>query len=112
MAAFDRLYHHQHIGYIIRFKDPFYIQLAYSIIKINFFTDEFQRFHHYLLSLMEKHARLNQEETLKTVCIRTPDPAMEIILSVRELKELYEMVEAADNEMRVLDMIDSFNNVN
>lgn len=111
MEDFERLYYHPDTGYIIRYKESGIILMAYSILKIGFYPDEFYRFRKYLSWLMDQRASSSVDATLKTISIRTPDPAMEIILSLRELKQLYEIVETADSEMKALDMVNIINRI-
>lgn len=109
MNNFDTLYHHPGVGYVIRSKPSGMLILAYSILKIGFYPDEFQQFRRCLTYLIDKYAQSLPDETLKAISIPTPDPGMEITLSLAELKQLYNIIEMADSEMKALDMASLFN---
>lgn len=107
MENFERLYYRPDAGYVIRYKDSGIILMAYSILKIGFYPDEFCGFRKYLAYLIDQYASATIDETLKAISICTPDPAMEIVLSLNELKQLHEIIETADSEMKALDMVNA-----
>lgn len=109
MESFETLYHDHELGFIIRWKPSGIIQMAYSVIKVSFHADEFARFCAGIAVLLEKNRLSDTDPSLKSICIPTPDPGMEIILSLQELKQLHTMAEKADNEIRALSIISLYN---
>lgn len=109
MESFETLYYDHELGFVIRWKPSGIIQLAYSVIKVSFHPDEFAKFCTGISALLEKNRLTDTDQSLKSICIPTPDPGMEIILSLHELKQLHTMAEKADNEIKVLSMLSLYN---
>ncbi len=91
------LFHNPEIGYVIQLVKTGKIELGYQIIRISFFEDEFVNFLKCLLYLEIKYTAV-VDIYQKQITIHTPDPSLELVLSLRELLQLKEMVEKADNE--------------
>ena len=109
MCHYQTLYHDDNTGYVVRCNECEKIQVGYSNLVITFTTADFESFRWWLQKIKdEQHPSENM--TIRNIMIPTPCDGMKLLLSLRELNEFTAMLEAADTELRSLQLIQLFDN--
>jgi hypothetical protein len=107
MCRYDTLYHADNSGYVVRCAVCEKIQVGYGNIVFTFGQEDFESFRWWLRKIKgEQHPSGN--ETLRCIVIPTPCEGMKLLLSMRELKEFDHMLEAADSELKSLELLKLF----
>ncbi len=110
MCDFERLAFTQH-GYIVRCTECGHYQLGFGTSMLTISGEEFSTLfktaHRRLYNVAEIEAISFSEET-KNVVITTPVTGMCFILTRKELQQLYELLDKADNEIKALSLMELF----
>ena len=108
MCYYQTLFHDDNLGYAVRCNACEKIQLGYGNMVITFSQEDFDSFRSWLIKI---HANHEQElnPALRCILIPTPCEGMKLLLSKRELQELINMLETADNELQSLALLKLFN---
>jgi hypothetical protein len=109
MCQNQTLYHNENIGYVIRCSKCDRFQIGYGSILLNLEAVDFESFCNKISEIRQKHHPL-KDKYIKTMMIPTPYTGLQLFLSQRELYELYEMLETADNELKSEQLIKLFYN--
>jgi hypothetical protein len=99
MCQYQTLFHKDSVGYVIRCTQCERFQLGYGSVMISFEINEFFSFSQKVREVKQHHYPAD-DIYLKTVMLATPFDGLQLFLSQRELYELDEMLETADNEFR------------
>lgn len=108
MCQYQVLYHHDVTGYVLRCEDCENIQFCYGNLMVNFTEPDFMAFRTWLRQIRDQQEP-SLSETLRCIIIPTPCEGMKLVLSLREIKELDEMLESADTELQTHRLIGLFN---
>lgn len=107
MCTYHTLYHDENNGYIIKCLQCQNIQLAFGNICITFPAMEFTAF----FNIIKKFAgNLSSTVTVhaKTIYIPTPCDELKLLLSHVELNTLVTMLDAADTELKSIQLLSLF----
>lgn len=109
MCQYQTLYHNESVGYVIRCANCERFQIGYGSILLNLKFSDFISFCENITNIRQNHDPL-KDPHLKTTVVPTPYKGLQLFLSQRELYELQEMVESADNEFRSEELLRLFQN--
>lgn len=107
MCHYKTWYHDDECGYVIQCVECNNIQIAYGMLSLNFLMEDFERFRRQIAGCFA-NAIPGHAEHVKCIVLPTPCEAMNILLSYRELKTLYKMLEHTDSEMRAEQLLECF----
>jgi hypothetical protein len=107
MCRYTTLFHDDKIGYAVHCSECGKIQVGYGNLVFTFGMDDFESFSWWLHKIRED-LHPGQGETLRNIVIPTPCEGMKLLLSRRELNDFNQMLEAADTELRSLQLIRLF----
>ena len=107
MCSYHTCYQCNTRGYIVQCTECRRLQMGYGNIMVVFYPDEFESFRKLVKDL---HNRQEPEERkhLKHIVIPTPSDCVRLLLSQADLAELHEMLEEADNEIKVRQLLELF----
>lgn len=107
MCHYQTLYHNDNTGYVVRCPECEKIQLGYGNLMVTFGRSDFDDFRWWLRKIKEEQSPA-QSPTLRCIVIPTPCDGMKLLLSMRELRDFDAMLEAADSELRSLELLRLF----
>lgn len=108
MCQYNTWYHNNKIGYVVQCMDCKNLQVGFGNLSINLSPSGFRSF----CSLINRqYAELGMAHEITGRCISIPTPCegMNLLLNGAELKDLYGMLETADNEIKTLQLLQLFN---
>lgn len=94
-------------GYIIQCEDCKHFQVSFGTSMLTLDERQYQTFTRMVCLKKEEHAAM-QNTDCKCIILPTPSSSVHTILSEKELMHLYEMVQAADIEIKTDHMISLF----
>ena len=107
MCQYQTLFYDDKVGYVIRCLHCENFQVGYGNVLINLYTPDFYDFVQWIRDCcIEPPA--HTDPTIKSIIIPTPCEGLKLFLSPRELKELHDMLDAADSEWRSQEMLRLF----
>lgn len=107
VCAFESLYHHPDMGYVLRCKECDHLQLAFGNIVLTLQKPDFPSFMSWLKEIEEEHQ--GEEDCLvKNILLPTPCEGMRMMFSLVELRKLNGMLDAADAELQCMQMLRLF----
>lgn len=104
MCQYQSLYYNNRIGYVIRCTHCNYFQIGYGTVIMNLITEDFQVFYQKIRSYMSGFNQQEQLSTFKSIVIPTPCEGLNLYLSEREVSELYQMLDEADSEWKIISL--------
>ena len=107
MCHYQTLYHHENNGYVIRCTQCEQFQIGFGNVILSMDEKEFRYFCQWICKIMGEQEPL-KDPLLKSLMIPTPCEGLKLFLSQRELTELNEMLEVADNEWRSKELLELF----
>lgn len=107
MCTYQTLYYHNEMGYIIRCMECENIQVAFNNVALTFLPTDFNGFSQCLQTIY-KAMDDTSENSLRAIAIPLPCDGIKLLLSKAELHRLIQMMNAADTEMRSLELISLF----
>ena len=108
MCYYQTLFHDNSIGYVVRCEECEKLQMGYNNLVITFTYDDFISFKEWLQRIAEEQP-MGEKENLRNIIIPTPCEGMKLLLSQRELAEFLSMLDAADSELRSIELMSLFN---
>lgn len=109
MCHYQTLYHDDKTGYVVRCSECEKIQVGYSNLVLTFSVEDFDSFRWWLKKIGDDHQPA-QHDRLRCIVIPTPCEGMKLLLSRQELDDFHGMLEAADTELRSMELIRLFDN--
>lgn len=106
MCQFKRWYADEH-GYVIECRDCKHFQVCFGTTLLTLDENHFQAFMGLIRHRKENHYPLNETDT-RNIVIPTPCNTIHALLSGRELDQLDNMLEEADNERRSRELLELF----
>lgn len=110
MCHYQTLYHNDSTGYVVRCPECEKIQIGYGNLMVTFGRGDFDDFRWWLRRIKDEQSP-SQSPTLRCIVIPTPCEGMKLLLSMRELVDFDNMLEAADTELRSLELIRLFEDI-
>jgi hypothetical protein len=107
MCHFKTLYYNDKDGYIIICEQCRKFQLGFGCVLINFNYAELRSFHKEISELIEDYDGLPLSNT-KSIWIPTPCDGLSLYLSITELRMLYTMLEEAEVNLCVKELMKLF----
>lgn len=107
MCNYQTLFHDDNTGYVVRCAECEKIQMGYGNLMITFSTEDFTSFRWWLKKIKDD-VHPSQRETVRSIVIPTPCEGMKLLLSLRELRDFDSMLEEADSELQILEMMKLF----
>jgi hypothetical protein len=107
MCQFHTWFHDVETGYVIECLRCQKIQVSFGNISATFHFEQFDQLRQYVGRLWEIYQPLRNHDA-KTVVLHTPSEGLHILLSERELDQLHQMLEHADNERTAKQLISLF----
>lgn len=107
MCSYNTLYYDDKNGYVIFCSQCQKIQLGFGCVMIDFDREEFRAFKTMINEASEQFAYVG-ERISKTVTIPTPSYKLSLFLSPLEINILAKMLEEADTNLQVKDMLNMF----
>jgi hypothetical protein len=107
MCHYQTLFHHENTGYIIRCTQCQQFQIGFGSVIISMDETEFGYFCEWVARTKTEQTPM-QDPFLKSLVIPTPCEGLKLFLSQRELNELNEMLETADNEWKSTELLKLF----
>jgi hypothetical protein len=95
-------------GYVIECMECNYLRVCFSNTMLTLQPQDYQAFYDLVCWKKETHLSVHDENT-KCIVLATPCRSVQIILSGRELSDLYNMLEHADVEIRTQQLLNIFN---
>lgn len=95
-------------GYVIECTSCEHLRVCFGSTMLTLTHADFRAFYDLVCWKKESHLPSCDENT-KSIVIATPCRSVQIILSERELNDLYDMLQQADTEMQTQQLIDLFN---
>lgn len=102
---------HDEKGYVIQCLQCNKVQIGYGILALNFKTEDFERFRKQIFDYYVA-AFPGYSENVKSMMLPTPCEGMNLLFSYKELKELHQMLEFTDNEMKAEGLLECFKQFN
>ena len=107
MCTYQTLYYHNEMGYIIRCLECENIQVAINNVALTFCQQILMGFSQGVQAIY-KAMDDTSENSLRAIAIPLPCDGIKLLLSKAELHRLIQMMNAADTEMRSLELISLF----
>lgn len=107
MCHYHTLYHDDRTGYVVRCAGCEKIQVGYSNLVLTFGEEDFDAFRWWLKKIRDDH-HPSENERIRCIVIPTPCEGMKLLLSSQELGDFHDMLEAADTELRSMELIRLF----
>lgn len=95
-------------GYVIECKDCAHFRVCFGNVVLTLDHAAFKALFAWVCLRKETHTSLCDVHT-KSILIATPCSSIQLMLSECELNELYNMLQQADTEMRIQQLLDLFN---
>ncbi len=99
MCSYQTLFHDDNTGYVVRCHACEKIQVGFGNLMVTVSMDEFDSFRRLLKKARNEQISV-QKETLRNIVIPTPCEGINLLLSLRELREFDHMLEEADTELQ------------
>jgi len=109
MCEFNQFYFSEE-GYVAYCKNCKYFQLAFGSTLLTLTESDFNVLHNLTEQLIVARNDYVDEE-IKQVIIPTPYPGMNMLLTIKELRQLDIMLEEAENEMASQALLTLFNEI-
>ncbi|GGH75217.1 hypothetical protein HNQ91_004644 [Filimonas zeae] len=106
MCNFKQWSHNKH-GYIIQCDDCKSFQLCFGTTMLTLREEEYVQFSEWVVYKRESLVPLH-DKNLKSISLPTVCPQVQVIVTEKELNNLYELVQEADNEMKVNQLLSLF----
>lgn len=94
-------------GYVIECAECAHLRVCFGNTMLTLNAADFRAFYDVICWKKESHVTVCDEHT-KSIVIATPCRSVQIILSEKELTELYLMLEQADTERRTEELLELF----
>lgn len=107
MCNYEILFHNDETGYVVRCLDCDKLQIGFGNLMLTLNMEGFAVFHSCLRKVKDEQT-VSGNESLRCITIPTPCEGVKLLLSLREVKSFDQMLEAADSELRSLQMINLF----
>jgi hypothetical protein len=107
MCQFHTWFHDAEAGYVTECLHCQKIQVCFGNIVATFRYEQFDQLRTYVGYVWESYQPL-QNNNAKSVVLQTPCEGLHILLTERELNQLYLMLEHADNERTAKQLISLF----
>lgn len=95
-------------GYVIECKECNYLRVCFGNTMLTLTKRDYHSFSDLVFWKKESHVSMQDIDT-KCIVLATPCKSVQMILSERELIQLYEMLQHADIEIRTQQLLDLFN---
>lgn len=95
-------------GYVIQCKDCMHFQLSFGTTMLTLSEEQYQTFVA-IVAYKKQELVPMQDSDCKCIVVPTPSNSVNIILSEKELTFLYDMTQAADNELKTNQLLSLFN---
>ena len=109
MCDFQKLAFSEH-GYVVRCTECSYFQIGFGTTMLTINNEDFNALYNTImlqLNNLSVKEDLFTEET-KGICIATPSACCSFILTKKELKCFYDILDKADNEIKALSLLQLF----
>ena len=107
MCRYRTLYYNEKNGYIIYCELCRHLQLGFGCVLINFHRDEFNGFRRVVTEIIGDHEGMVLSAS-KSITIPTPCDGLSLYLSATEINILHAMIEEADTNLSVKDLMNLF----
>ncbi|MBX3253069.1 MAG: hypothetical protein KF862_02920 [Chitinophagaceae bacterium] len=101
-------WHQNENGYIIQCEDCRHFQVSFGTSMLTFDEAQFEGFTR-LVSVRKADHVLMHNPNCKCIILPTPCSQIHLILSENELMSLYELIQAADTEIKTQQLLNFFN---
>jgi hypothetical protein len=99
MCSYKTWYYEDNLGYVIECCKCKNLQIGFGNALITFNREEFSIFRKHINTIHERHEPVNND-AVKHIMIPTPCAGLTLLLNTKELNELQNMLELADNEIQ------------
>lgn len=106
MCNFKQWSHSKH-GYIIQCEDCKHFQLCFGTTMLTLREEEYIQFSEWVVYKQESLVPL-PDKNLKCISLPTICPQVQVLVTEKELGNLYSLVQEADNEMKVNQLLSLF----
>ncbi|PVD49567.1 hypothetical protein DC498_24555 [Terrimonas sp.] len=97
-------------GYVIQCKECMHFQVSFGTIMLTLDEQQYQTF--VAIVAAKKQALVPMQDcNCKCIILPTPSSAVNIVLSEKELNFLFDMTQAADNELKASQLLSLFQKV-
>lgn len=96
-------------GYVVKCQRCQYLQICFGTLMITLNEQDYQIFTELVSRKKEDHVPMH-DPNIRCVVLPTPSGVVHAIVSERELGQLHKMLQEADNEMKVQQLIGLFEN--
>jgi hypothetical protein len=107
MCNYQTLYYNDTCGYVICCTVCSRLQLGFGCVLINFCREEFNSFRRVIAGIVEQYEGITLPVS-KAITIPTPADQLFLYLSGKEIEMLHTMIEEADNNLAVQDLMNLF----
>lgn len=104
MCSFQTWFHDDQTGYVVECKECQNLQIGFGNVQATICATEFDSLRKYIAIMIENHIPRDNKQ-VKTIVLKTPYEGFSILLSELELKDLYCMIEQADNERKAAQLM-------
>lgn len=100
-------WHFDDNGYVVECMECSYLRVCFSSSLLTLNKENYQAFFDLVCRKKESHISMHDENT-KCIVLATPSKSIQILLSEKELNELYYMLQQADTEIKTQQLLDLF----
>ena len=100
-------WHFDDNGYVIECMECSYLRVCFSSTLLTLNKEDYSAFYDLVCWKKESHISMHDENT-KCIVLATPCKSVQIILTEKELNDLYHMLQQADTEIRTQQLLDLF----
>jgi hypothetical protein len=107
MCNYQTVFHDDAVGYIVKCRACEKLQVGFNNLVMTFSIEEFEAFKNWIGRIKDNCVD-GQDERVRSVVIPTPCEGMKLLLSPKELNSFNNMLEAADSELKSLELLKLF----
>ena len=107
MCRYQTLYLNEQTGYAIRCEACENIQVAFGNLVMTFEKADFEVFHGWVKKI-RLDEQMPESRTVRSIMIPSPCQGIQFLLSFSELNDFGELLEAADTELKSLELLNLF----
>jgi hypothetical protein len=110
MCHYETLYYENNTGYVVRCTECKNVQIGYGNLLLTFTVNDFKSFKSWI-GKVKSGSNQTENESLRNIILPVPCEGVRFVLSMQELMELDVMLEAADSELMMLDLLQMFDGI-
>ena len=108
MCSYKTWYHDEQTGYVVQCTECNKIQVGFGVLSLTLKMPDFETFRRQIAECFDSTIPDIAGVHIKSIWLPTPVEGMNLLLTYKELDNLFQMLEFSDNEMRAEGLLQCF----